>query len=147
MRIILTTSAMNGLEVMGSDVQNAFLTALCKEKIWLIAGSEFGNEQGKKFLVVRDLYGLKSASAEFQAYMADKLDEMGFKSSVADLEVWMMPAVKPDREEYYEYILMYVDDILAISMQPRDVMKDIKQIFKFNNNKVEELSSYLGSLL
>ena len=52
--------------------------------------------------MVRDLYGLKSASAEFQAYMADKLDEMGFKSSVADLEVWMMPAVKPDREEYYE---------------------------------------------
>ena len=92
---------MNGLEVMGSDVQNAFLTALCKEKIWLIAGPEFGNEQGKKFLVVRDLYGLKSASAAFRAYMADKLDEMGLKSSVADPDIWMRTAVKMDGEEYY----------------------------------------------
>ena len=37
-RIILTTAAMNGLEVMGADVQNAFMTSPCKEKIWLIAG-------------------------------------------------------------------------------------------------------------
>ena len=36
--IILTTAAMNGLEVMGSDVKNAFLTVPCKEKLWLIAG-------------------------------------------------------------------------------------------------------------
>ena len=49
--IILTTAAMHGLEVMGADVQNEFLTAPCKEKIWLIAGLEFGNEQGKQFLV------------------------------------------------------------------------------------------------
>ena len=64
-RIILTTSAMNGLEVMGADVQNEFLTSPCKEKIWLIAGPEFGNEQGKQFLAVRALYSLKSASAAF----------------------------------------------------------------------------------
>ena len=53
--IIRTTAAMNGLEVMRDDVQNAFLTAPCKEKIWLISGPEFGNKQGKQFLVVSDL--------------------------------------------------------------------------------------------
>ena len=79
--------------------------------------------------------------------MADKLDDMGFKSYLADPDIWMRPAVKPDRGEYYEYILMYVDDILAISMQPRDVMKDIERRFKFKNNKVEEPSSYLGARL
>ena len=63
--IILTTVDMNGLEVMGADVQNAFLTALYKEKIWLIAGLEFRNEQGKQFLVFRALYGMKSVSAAF----------------------------------------------------------------------------------
>ena len=89
---------MNGLEVMGAEVQNAFLTDSFKEKIWLIVGPEFGNEQGKQFLVVRALYGLRSASAAFQAYMADKLDEMGFKSSVDDPDVWMSPAIKPDVE-------------------------------------------------
>ena len=55
--------------------------------------------------------------------MADKLDEMGFKSSVDEPDVWMRPAVIPDGEEYYKYILIYVDNILAISIQPRDVMK------------------------
>ena len=61
---------------------------------------------------------------------------MGFKSSVADPDVWMSTAVKPDIEEYYEYILMYVDNILAISMQPRDVVKDIERRLKFKNYKV-----------
>ena len=50
--------------------------------------------------------------------MAKKLDEIRFKSSPTDPDVWMKPAVKPDGEEYYEYVLMYVDDILAISMDP-----------------------------
>ena len=55
---------MNGLEVMEAEVQNEFLKVLCKEEIWLIAGPGFGNKQGKQFLLVRALYGLKSASAE-----------------------------------------------------------------------------------
>ena len=97
--------------------------------------------------MVRDLYGLKSASAAFQAYIPDKLDEMGLKSSVAEPDVWMRPAVKPDGEEYYEYILIYVDDILKISMQTRYVMEDIEQRFKLKNDKVEEPSSYLGARL
>ena len=59
----------------------------------------------------------------------------------------MRPAVKLDGEEYYEYILMYVDDILAISMQPRDVMKDIERRFKFKNDKVKQPSSYLDAQL
>ena len=61
--------------------------------------------------------------------MSYKQDEMGFKSSVADPDVWMRPDVKPDGKEYYKYILIYVDNILAISMQPRHVMKDILPIF------------------
>jgi hypothetical protein len=77
-RIILTIAALNDLEVLGADVQNAFLTAPNKEKRWLQVGSKFGAEQGKNLLIVRALYGLKSASASFRAHMAKKLDGMGF---------------------------------------------------------------------
>jgi hypothetical protein len=101
-------TALNGLEVLGPDVQSAFLTAPCKEKVWLVVGAEFGGERGKNLLIVRALYGLKSASAFFRAHMAKKLEEMGFKSSVADPDVWLRPASRPDGEEYYEYILMYI---------------------------------------
>ena len=40
---------------------------------------------------------------------------MGFKSSVADPDVWMRPATKSDGEEYYEYLLAYVLKSLSIS--------------------------------
>ena len=90
---------MNDLDVMGADVQNAFLSAENIEKHWIRAGPEFGAEQGNLFIVVRALYGLKSASAAFRYFMAKKLDEIGFKSIPSDLDLWIRHAIKPDVEE------------------------------------------------
>ncbi|KAI2491298.1 Reverse transcriptase (RNA-dependent DNA polymerase) [Fragilaria crotonensis] len=50
-RIALTIAALNGLQVMACDIQNAYLTADCREKIWTVAGPEFGSEAGTIFLV------------------------------------------------------------------------------------------------
>ena len=62
--IALTLDALNYLEVKTSDIQNSYLTAPCSEKTWTTLGSEFGPDlAGKKYLVVRALYGLKSAGA------------------------------------------------------------------------------------
>ena len=147
-RILLLAAALNGLEVKGADVQNAFLSAKNLEKHWLKAGPEFGPEQGKVFIVVRALYGLKSASAAFRAFMAKKLDEIGFLSSPADPDVWMRPAVKPDGEKYYEYIMMYVDDILAISMDPTSILISMEgDTVKYKNGKIEPPEIYLGAKL
>ena len=147
-RILLLAAALNGLEVKGADVQNAFLSAKNLEKHWLKAGPEFGPEQGKVFIVVRALYGLKSASAAFRAFMAKKLDEIGFLSSPADPDVWMRPAVKPDGEKYYEYIMMYVDDILAISMDPTSILMSMEgDTVKYKNGKIEPPEIYLGAKL
>jgi hypothetical protein len=48
---------------MLADIQNAYLHARCREKIWVLAGLEFGSEQGTIMIVVRALYGLKSSGA------------------------------------------------------------------------------------
>ena len=40
---------------------------------------------------------------------------MGFTSPVADPDIWLTPAIKYNGEEYHEYILCYVDDVLGIS--------------------------------
>ena len=146
-RIILTIAALNGLDVMGADIQNAFLSAPVREKVWIKAGPEFGANQGRNLIVVRALYGLKSASASFRAHMASRLDELGFKSSVADPDVWLKAATKACGEQYYEYVMVYVDDILAVSIEPRAVLKEIQKTFKFKNDKIEEPSSYLGARL
>lgn len=144
-RIILTIAALNEISIKCADVQNAFLTAPNLEKCYMYAGEEFGEEKGKLFIVRRALYGLKSASASFRAFMASRLDEMGFKSSMADPDVWMRPAIKPDGSEYYEYLLMYVDDILCASDEPIKVMRQIQERFKFKNDKIEDPDGYLGA--
>ena len=43
------------------------------------------------------------------------LDDMGFKSIIADPDIWICPLVNPDCEQYYEYVLVYVYDILVMS--------------------------------
>ena len=118
------------------------------EKHWLRAGPEFGPEQGKVFIVVRALYGLKSASAVFRAFMARKLDEIWFQSSPADPDVWLRPAVKFNCEEYYEWVLMYVNDILEISMDPTAILKSMEgDTVKYKNGKIEPPEIYLGAKL
>ena len=58
-RILLLAADLNDLDVIVEDLQNAFLSADNLEKHWIIAGPKFGAEQGKVFIVVRALYGLK----------------------------------------------------------------------------------------
>ena len=61
----LTLAALNDLEVKTSDIQNAYLTAPCKEKIWTTLGPEFGVDAGKKAIITHALYGLKSSGGSF----------------------------------------------------------------------------------
>ena len=59
------------------------------------AGPEFESDQGKPYIVVRALYGLKGAGASFRAFLAEIFDSMGFKSSIGDPEVWLRAEHKP----------------------------------------------------
>jgi hypothetical protein len=54
-RIILLIAALNDLEVLSADVQNAFLTAPNKEKIYLRTGPEFGINSNKIYIVTKAL--------------------------------------------------------------------------------------------
>ena len=58
-RISRTIVALNILSILGCDIQNAYVTAPCREKIWTTAGPGFGSESGKTMLLVRALDGLK----------------------------------------------------------------------------------------
>ncbi len=64
-RIALMIAALNDLEVKAGDVLNAYLTATNSEKIWTVLGPEWGPDQGKRAILVRTLYGLKSVGASF----------------------------------------------------------------------------------
>ena len=143
----MTIAVFNDLRVLTCDIQNAYLTAKCREKIWTRAGPEFGSDQGKIMIVVRALYGLKSSGAAFRALLAETLHDLSYVPSKADPDVWMRPAVKSNGFKYYEYVLFYVDDVLCISDQAMNTMKGIQETFKLKDDKIEEPDVYLGASL
>ena len=76
-RIALTLAALNDLEVKTADIENAYLTAPVGEKIYCKLGPEFGDDAGKLAIIVRALYGLKSAGASFRNHLADCMRHLG----------------------------------------------------------------------
>ena len=88
-QIALTLAALNGLQVKTADIENAYLTAPVNEKIWCTLGPEFGSDAGKPTIVVRSLYGLKSAGAAFCNHLADCMRHLGWQSCMADQDLWL----------------------------------------------------------
>ena len=69
--------------------------------------------------------------------MAKKLDEINFKSCVADPDVSLTQAVRPDVTGCYEHILMYVNNILAISVDATKILNSLEgNTVQYNNNNI-----------
>jgi Reverse transcriptase (RNA-dependent DNA polymerase) len=146
-RIAFLIAALNGLDVLSADIGNAYLCARTKEKLYIICGQEFGDPYvGRKAIIVRALYGLKSSGAAWRSCLATVLrDDFGFTSCRADSDVWFRPAQKANGERYYEYVLVYTDDMLAASMKPKDILEKIDQHFLLKDGSIGPPKQYLGS--
>jgi hypothetical protein len=92
-------AGLNDLDVYAAYISNAYLHAPCREKIWTVAGKQFGSDSGCVMLIVRALYGLKSSGASWRAMLAQSLTEIGYESTRADPDVWIRVAFKPDGSE------------------------------------------------
>ena len=68
-RIAFLIAALNDLKLLSCDIQNAYLTADCREQIYCIAGPEFSSEAGSIMIVKKALYGLKTSRAAFRAHL------------------------------------------------------------------------------
>ena len=58
--IAFTLAALNNVYVRAADIGNVYLNANFQERIWTVAGTDFGSEKGKVVVIVRTIYGLKS---------------------------------------------------------------------------------------
>ena len=79
-RLSSTISDLNGLQVKAYGIMNEYVTSLITENIWMVLGPEFGSDSGKKAMIVRLMYGLKSSGAAFRNHLADCMYNMGYKS-------------------------------------------------------------------
>ena len=147
-RLGFVLASLNELEIMAGDISNAYLNALNREKVHVKCGKElFGEEyQGCIAIVVRALYGLKSASASWRDHFAVAIrEDLGYIPCVADHDVYYKPKIKPDGSEYYAYLIIYVDDILSIDLDPGKVIEEINQIFQVKEGSVNFPKMYLGT--
>ena len=76
---------------------------------------------------------------------ANTLRGIVFVSSLADPEVWMRPAVKANGGKFWEYVLCYVDDILAIFNNPKAIMDAISKRYTLKEGSVKPPDQYLGA--
>ena len=144
-RIAFMIAALNDLDVMAADIQGAYLNAPCREKVYTVCGSEFGEHVGKVGVIKLALYALKSSGFAWRSHLAETLRSMDFSMCYADNDVWYRPAVNADQQEYYEYVLVYTDDILAISTKPGDILATLDQHYVLKPNSIGPPTQYLGA--
>ena len=109
---------LNGLETWATDIGNAYLEAETLEKVFVIAGPEFGELEGHTLVIFEALYGLRSSGLRWSGEFSLRLKDMGSFSSLADPCIWMRQV-----DDHYEYIAVYVDDHAIAS-------KDLAGIFR-----------------
>jgi len=134
----------NKIPVVMADIGNAYLNAPTSEKVHAIAGPEFGQYEGCNLIIVRALYGLKSAGASWHAHLSDTLHGLGFVPSYADNDIWMRTAENNDSQPYYEYVVVYVDDLLLVSHGHESIFTALGEKYTVNPTSGRYLGTKVG---
>ena len=139
MRIALLVGELNNLRVMVDDIGNAYLEAMTQEKVYIVAGPEFGELEGHTLLIRKALYGLRTSGARFHDKLADTLRDMDFFPCKCDPDLWMR-----DAGDTYEYVCVYVDDLMAIMKDPQAFFDALTGKYQYKLKGVGEPAYHLG---
>ena len=75
----------------------------------------------------------------------DGMHLVGFVPSKVDPDVWIRPTTKSNGEQYYEYLLVYIDNIMSIIEEPEITINKLKRRFSIREETVESPKKYLGA--
>ena len=75
-RLFWILAILNTYSILGGDVCTAYLNALTKEKLFIIAGIEFGEEVGKIKVMRKALYGAKGSANVWFLTLASHMAEI-----------------------------------------------------------------------
>ena len=89
LRLLIFLAELNNLELWSTDIGNAYLEATTNERVYIIAGPEFGDRQGHTLIIFKVLYGLRSSGLHWHERFADCLRAVGFSPCIAEPNIWM----------------------------------------------------------
>ena len=127
------------MKVWGGDIGNAYLEATTKEKLYILAGPEFEELQGHTLVIHKALYGLKNSGLRWSQRIHDIMLQLSFRPCKADPCVWLR-----EKKDKYEYIAIYVDDLLIASEELQKIIQDLKEKFKLKIKGDGLLQYHLG---
>ena len=139
LQILMFLAELNALETWATDVGNAYLEAETSEKIYIIAGPEFGDLSGHILIIRKALYGLRTSGLWWHECLADCLHEMEFQLSYAEPDIWMRP-----NGDIYEYIAVYVDDLAIAAKDPSSIVKILTDKYRFKLKGTGTIHFHLG---
>jgi len=85
-----------------------------------------------------------TAGADYWRHVRSAMTSMNFKPCPADPDVWMRPGTKADGSAYWQYVLLYTDDILAIMEEPEKYIREELGTY-FKEKSIGPLTQYLGN--
>jgi hypothetical protein len=112
--------------------------------IWL-DGKECSEGAGKVCIVIQTLYVLNSAASSWHAELVGLFCNLGYFSMKADPDVWIPEAVCDDGFNYFEMLIIHVDDILSISHKAKERIDGITMHYAVKNGSIKEPTLYLGA--
>jgi hypothetical protein len=74
-----------------------------------------------------------------------RIKDLGFASTMIDPDVYIRKSFRKDSMPYYEMILVYVDDVLCISDEPKGIMDTLGEMYELKDGSVCEPTLYLGA--
>ena len=76
------------------------------------------------------------------------MTHLGFTSCRADPDVWMRSSTKSDGSQYYQYALLYMDDVLVVLEEPEKIIRsEIGKYFTVKEESIRIPKVYLGGKL
>ncbi len=112
--MMMFLAKLNGLEFWATDIGNAYLESHTSEKLYIIAGPEFGDREGHILVINKALYGLRSSGKRWHEKLHDCLTQLGFTPSKAEPDIWLRR-----NGDLYEDVAVYVDDLAMVLKDPQ----------------------------
>jgi hypothetical protein len=141
-KLISVIAHAQGLEEVCGDIGNAYVNAYTSERVYAIAGKEFGDKEGQVVVIQKALYGLAASGADWYRHFSNSLRSYGFQPTRYDRDVWYR---KSEDGPHYEYVCTHVDDfkVAAKAEGLKSIMEKIKAEYSVRGDG--PLEYYLGN--